>query len=771
MLRSLRLLSIEDNDADFVLLRREIERCGYPIEAYRRVDTISGLDEALTDGGWNVCICDFSLPTFHALDALGMIRERGVDLPTIVVSGSVDDQVAAAVFRAGARDLISKNRLARLGPAIARELEEATIRRERAKAIENLRQSEERFRLFTQHLPACVWITDRDGRYVYVNEPWLTLVGRDAWNVIGNAPPAVFESDTVVPFSVRSQVANREGEAVSFHSTVGAADGTKRDFNVMTFPLGGTTSQHASIAIDVTERRRAEDALRASEERFRSVADAAGDAMVTFDESGIVVFVNVAAERMLGRRSSEICGRLLDGFLANESKTTHRERFARMLELPLRGPAPYVTEVRLESATGETVPTEMSVGSWVSGGQRFLTGIFRDLRQRKELEDQLRQAQKMEAVGQLAGGVAHDFNNILSVIDGLSEMIADHLGPSSDVTGDLEEIRRAVDRGATLVRQLLAFSRKQVVSPTTHNLNEVVGDVVKMLRRAIGASITLHLDLDPDLESIRADRGQMGQVLMNLALNARDAMPRGGNLFISTSNDDGASIAGLLEGGADPDGYVLLRVNDDGTGMDEATLTRIFEPFFTTKGVGAGSGLGLSTVYGIVRQSKGHIHVDSEPGRGTRFEIRFPARRESGRMSTTSQEVYSPIGRGETVLVVEEDRGDRATTVQMLRKHGYSSFEIDNADDAARLGATQDLPMLAVVCPYGPRGSTGPKLRERLRATGFRAPFVYLVDDKDPEPGVASLGVDVTYVRRPFTNHTLLSAIRRVLDAVKEKSA
>jgi two-component system, cell cycle sensor histidine kinase and response regulator CckA len=391
--------------------------------------------------------------------------------------------------------------------------------------------------------------------------------------------------------------------------------------------------------------------------------------------------------------------------------------------------------------------------------------IYRDLTQARKLEDQLRQSQKMEAVGQLAGGIAHDFNNLLTVISGYSDMLLGDSQHDDHSRSLLEEIRHAGERAAALTRQLLVFSRKDVHEPRVVDLNETVQSVEKMLRRLIGEDIRLTAVLAPNLGHVKVDPGQIEQVIMNLAVNARDAMPTGGLLTIETANVD------LSEGYADAHPevwagrYVLLAVSDNGSGMDEATKTRIFEPFFTTKGVGKGTGLGLAVVHGIVKASGGHVAVYSEPGHGTTFKIYLPAI-DSLRTGGISHPGIDATPKGaETVLLVEDDDGVRRLIAQTLRGAGYTVLEANHGGEAVRLAERYDGPVHLLVSDVVMPEMGGRVLAERLAAArpGMKVLFVSgYTDDAVVRHGV--LEAEMAFLQKPFTPGLLVRKVRNVLD-------
>jgi CheY-like chemotaxis protein len=366
----------------------------------------------------------------------------------------------------------------------------------------------------------------------------------------------------------------------------------------------------------------------------------------------------------------------------------------------------------------------------------------------------------MEAIGTLAAGVAHDFNNLLTVVTGYCSFIQEQLSPTDAIYHEISEINRAGERASTLTRQLLAFSRKQIFQPKVLSLNHIVGEMERMLRRLIGADIELVTQLDPDLRHVKADPGQMEQVIMNLAVNARDAMPKGGKLTIGTSNDVLDSQAAGQQRPVTPGAYAVLTVADTGGGMDAETQTRIFEPFFTTKEAGKGTGLGLSTVHGIVEHSGGMIQVQSEPGHGTTFKVYFP-HTEAAPESAGLSSLTAPARGSETILLVEDEDGVRALECRVLEKRGYTVLRASNGDEALRISGRHageiDLLITDVVMPF----MSGSDLAERLTAI---RPNIRVLFTSGYTSLQSALMRDAEFLSKPFESHALARKVREVLD-------
>jgi len=454
-------------------------------------------------------------------------------------------------------------------------------------------------------------------------------------------------------------------------------------------------------------------------------------------------------------------------------REAHRQGMARFLA---------TGEARVIGGTAELIglkrdgtefSLELSLASWKVEGDTFFTGIMRDITARKQAEKaladreaQLRQAQKMESVGRLAGGVAHDFNNLLTVIIGTSELVLKELPGDAPIGRLIDEVRKAGHRAASLTRQLLAFSRKQVMTPIVLNLNAVATDMESMLRRLIGEDIQLTLALHPAIRLVKADPGQIEQVLMNLAVNARDAMPNGGKLLIETSNVDlDRSYAGHRRE-VEPGPYALLAVSDTGHGMDATTIAHLFEPFFTTKEVGKGTGLGLATVYGIVKQTGGYVYAYSEPGLGACFKVYLPQAAEAlpaGRMAAPASVQLS--GGKETILLVEDEEQVRTLARVVLESQGYVVLEAENGNAALAMVGRHTAPIDLILTDVIMPGMNGRALTDRL-VTGERPPKVLYMSGYTDEAIVRHgvLNPNTAFLPKPFTTDGLVRKVRDVLD-------
>jgi PAS domain S-box-containing protein len=627
-------------------------------------------------------------------------------------------------------------------------------------AQEKLRESAGVLRAVFDNVSDSLILFKDGGVYVDVNPATCDLFGRPREELVGHVGASHY-----VDFDAAAARAALSAHGVYRDElTLRRADGELRlvEFTARTNIAPGL---HLALFHDVTEQRAADERRR----HLAAIVESSDEAIVGADANGTITSWNGSAERLFQWSASEAIGRPVTMMVPPEliAETTAR------LEIVHRGKVMRV-ETTHRRKDGSIFPTMLTASPIFDAKGRVVgtSRIVRDLTEArkaaeklKEAEAHLRHAQKMDAIGVLAGGVAHDFNNVLSVILSFTSMVLDHLKPDDPVRADIEEIGRAAERATDLTRQLLAFSRKQIIEPQVLDLGQSIVGMQKMLRRFLSEAIELQLRVSPSLGRVHADPGQVEQVVMNLAVNARDAMPSGGKLTIEVSNTEFDAEYASMNEGVTPGRYVVLAVTDTGVGMDAAIRERIFEPFFTTKAVGRGTGLGLSTVFGIVKQSQGHISVYSEPGRGTTFKVYLP--RVDQEVTPLSLPAPAPetLRGTETVLLVEDEDQIRATTRTILQRNGYHVLEAAGGGDA--LVICEQFPAkihLLVTDVVMPRLS-GRQVAERLSPLRPEMKVLYVsgyTEDAIVHHGVLDAGI--AFLQKPITPNALLRKVREVLN-------
>jgi hypothetical protein len=643
--KPLKVLLVDDSEEDALLVVGQLESCGWDV-VWERVQTREAMAEALDRASFDLIVSDYHMPRFRAPQAVAVWKERGLDTPFVVVTGTIGEEHAVEVLKAGAHDFFLKDRLSRLCSAVERELREAEKRR-------SLERSER-------------------------------------------------------------------------------------------------------------EREEALERLGRSERLFHDLFESAPDATMIVDGEGVVRAASRQSEKLFGYTPRELTGQSVEMLFPPAARSGYRDLRDKFLAAPAPGfmgaGTQHLFALRKD---GSTLPVEISLSPLTTESDTLVAAV-RDLTARRQLEDQLRQVQKMEAVGRLAGGVAHDFNNILGVILGHSQILLGGMGPNDPRRGRVEQIISASERAAGLTRQLLAFSRRQVFETRVLDLNESIEAVIKMLGRLIGEDVVLTFQRGSPLSHVRADPTQIEQVLMNLAVNGRDAMPAGGRLVIETSNAEMNDDYVRVHPGSAAGRYVCMSVTDTGHGMTKEVQAHIFEPFFTTKELGKGTGLGLATVYGIVKQSGGFIYVYSEPGIGTTFKIYLPA--VEGQVEKPPPATPSRGGT-ETVLLVEDEQGLRELVGEILEENGYRVLSAENPAKAIEAaegyhGAIHLL-LTDVVMPQ----MNGPDLARRVKALRPDVRVLYMsgyTEDAIAHRGVLEEGASL--ISKPFTQESLTRKLRELLD-------
>ena len=706
---------------------------------------------------------------YHQADADRELLERSLDLTSEEL---LEANAELRLDREGLEQRVA-NRTAEL-LAANRSLEREISERRAAEL--RLRASELRFQTLADNSPTGIFHSDAAGRTVYVNRAWCEITGLTAMEALGDGwQQAIHPDDRQRKLDDWQEALENDRPVSGGEYRMRMPGGVEKWVVGQAVPLhdmDGALSGFVGTLTDITERRLAEEAIRHSEEKYRTLFEESQDTIYISTPDGRLLDINPAGVRLFGYDSLE---EMLQVDLATQIYLRASDRARMLQELTLKG---FVQDLELEVQTKDgrrlTVLATSSAERDDDGRVVSIRGMLRDVTGQRNLEHQLRQAQKMEAVGRLAGGVSHDFNNLLTAILGYADLLALALPEDSPLRRNTDEIKSASQRGADLTRQLLAFGRRQVLAPEVLDLNETVVTIEKLLRRVIGEDIELVTELDPQIGAVRADPSQIEQVLLNLGINGRDAMPEGGVLTLRTGTvevDREGEVPPLSVASGD---YVMLEIEDSGIGIEEEIRDQIFEPFFTTKSRSKGSGLGLSTVYGIVRQSGGQIEVFSEPGHGSRFRILLP--RVDDEPSVARRVLQSPgmpSGK-ETILLVEDEPAVREYLRSLLRKLGYVVVVAGNGMRALEVAKQWegdfDLLLSDVVMPR----MNGVELAQRLSAErpGMRVLLISGHADK-PEALMEKRlsGSPVEFLQKPFSSITLANRVRRMLDIAGEAEA
>ncbi len=649
---------------------------------------------------------------------------------------------------------------------------------ERKRSVDALRESEERFRQIAEGINEVFWLSDPvSNSILYVSPAYESIWGRTCESLV--ASPMEWLEFVHPDDRPRVKQAAENHEATDDYDVeyrIVRPDDSIRwihDRGFMIRDAAGAVCRVGGVAEDVTERRMAEDASLQQQRRLAGIVDSAMDGIVTIDSDHRVLLINAAAERMFGHRAEDVVGRNVECLIPERFRPQHAGlvRAYGQTGVAARSMGSFgpITGLR---ADGTEFPIEASISQIEVEERKLFTVTCRDMTERMRaaeanriLEAQLHQSQKMEAFGQLAGGVAHDFNNLLTIIDGYSDMLLRTLPSESPDRSYVLEIRQAGARAAALTRQLLAFSRQQVLEPKILELNEVVADTEKMLRRLIGEDVHFETALRPDIATVKADPGQIVQVIMNLVVNARDAMPTGGKLRIETADVEIGEDAIDAHDGAHAGAHVMIAISDTGVGMPPDVAARVFEPFFTTKGLGKGTGLGLAVVDGIVRQSGGFIEVTSEPGVGTTFRVYLPAALEPADLSEEPARSSAPRG-SETVLLVEDDESVQRLAALALREFGYRVLTASCGKEALRVMSESEADVRILVTDVVMPEMNGREIAEFLIAKYPTLKVLFVsgyTDDAVVHQGVEHSSV--AFLRKPFTPGTLAAKVREVLDS------
>jgi PAS domain S-box-containing protein len=771
---NLNILIVDDDDGDRKQIMRALKRAEL---AHRCVETVCIEDalEACNTCTFDCAIVDYQMPGQDGLSGIAALHERLPFMPIIMATGQGDAAVATEAMKIGASDYIDKAHILAdsIKRAVENAMEKAMLRRRAAQQQQEvLQQFAEREQLFIAAVESsndAIVTETLDGILTGWNHAAEQLFGLSAQEAIGQSV------DILVPEELRPAVRDnlnriRRGERIHHHETVRLRkDGGRVDVSVSISPIkspSGVVIGAAKATRDITQQRKVQVALLESEQTARDIIAHALEAFIQLDEGGCVIEWNPQSEAIFGWSRQEAVGSLLTTlFLPKEFSPRYLELRAQLRhdEKATVGKRFELDAVRKD---GEKIVVEVSLTALRRRTGWIFNSFVRDLTERIAAEEKLRHSQRMDAVGQLTGGIAHDFNNMLTVITGTIDFLAEAVADKPDLAAIATLISEAADQAAQLTGRLLAFARQQPLQPRETDIGVLITESAKLMRPTLGENIEIRLVLANGVWPAQVDPGQLTTALLNLALNARDAMPNGGKLTLEAGNVVLDKCYVEIHRNLQPGNYVVLAVSDTGTGIPEAIRDKIFEPFFSTKEVGKGTGLGLSMVYGFVRQSNGHVDVYSEHGLGTTFRIYLPqadGRRTEDSIDTMSE---SPIeGRNETILVVEDDRLVRASVTAQLHSLGYKTICAANAREAITVvesGVAFDLLFTDLIMP-GPLN--GRQLAEEVAKR--HAPLNVLFTSGYTEDAVVHHGrldPGVLLLPKPYRRTDLARMIRTALD-------
>jgi len=781
MLKLLKVLLVEDSEDDAALLIRMLRKGGFEPDSLR-VEKAADMADALSRRPWDMILCDFNLPEFSGLEAIALLQEKRLDIPVIIVSGAIGEEMAVECMRRGAHDYILKDNLSRLCPAIERELEEALSRFKRRQTEEALRENESRLREAQEMAHLGFW-------------RWAVKTGQVEWSEqvykIFQLDPANFKPhiDSILELSpwpeedhARDQELIRRAaeshEKGSYEQRFVRPDGST-GYYYSTFH-GLYDDQNLLVAIvgtvqDITERKQAEKALRLSEEKFKTIANYTVDWESWFAPDGKYLWVNPAVERITGYSADEVLA--MPDFISVMIAEEDRGAFRNIFQKALTGTFGENYEVRHCHKNGWILWLSVAWQPVYGVDRRFLgirtsgrdiTALKQSYDERRKLQEQLFQAQKMEAIGTLAGGIAHDFNNILSGIIGYAELLemeADQMEADQTVLKNVRHILQAAERARNLIKQILAFSRHVEPDKKPMDFRNVVQDALKLLRAAISTKIEMHIQLPDQPMIINADYTQMHQVIMNIGTNAVHAMgEKGGLLEVQLCPEDIRKESLCRELNLSAGFYVKLSVRDSGQGIDPVHMSRLFDPFFTTKKVGEGTGLGLAVVYGIVHDHGGGIGVMSQPGRGATFNVYLPVIEEVPVMQDVSKSKIIPQGH-ERILFVDDEPDLVELGRRILGRLGYRVTGFSDSLEALGVYSENPDAFDLVITDMNMPSIAGSELASAILKLRPNQPIILCTGYSDymNKEKAARIGIR-EFIMKPLSRDALAVLVRKVLD-------
>lgn len=748
----LRVLHLEDNPHDRELVQAILQADGIHC---RQVQTKQEFQTALAEGGWDVIISDYALPSYDGFAALEDARKKAPQVPFILFSGTIGEEAAVESLKRGATDYVLKNRPERLTATVKQALREVRERVERRRAEELLRQSEARFQSFMDNTPAIAFMKDADGKYLFVNRTFERLFRKHCLELRGKTDLNLFSDKIATHLRENDLRVLSAAEPVESIESMPTPDGIVRQWLLHRFPFQreGGESCVGAVGLDITERLRSEDRIREQ----ATLLERANDAICVMGLDQCVQYWNKAAEKLYGWTAEEALGRKVTRLLFRPStplppKTLEALLRNREWQGELRQVTKAGADVLVESRWTLVVDTE--------GKRKSILLINTDITQRRNLELQFHRAQRLESIGMLASGIAHDLNNVLAPMMMAIPMLRDkESDPSKQRLLDMLE--RSAQRGKGLVQQVLSFAHGSETERQTLQAKPIILDIEKIIEETFPKSIQFRKQLQPDLWPIEANATQIHQILLNLCVNARDAMPRGGMLTVAATNLLLDQSVGDSQFSIRPGPYLLLMVEDTGTGMPPEVLEKVFEPFFTTKPAGQGTGLGLATVSGIVKSLGGFIEVKSQPDKGTCFRVYLPAldTAQPKVIETTPREL--PSGHGEVLLLVDDEAAIREIMKGTLENFGYAIRTAEHGLDALSVFSRHQQEITLVITDMEMPLMNGAALVSALHKINPQLKVIVTSGLNDTQ--FITSNDRIRFLQKPYTAEQLLTAVHDLL--------
>lgn len=761
MSKPLHALMVDDVEDDARLLAAELRRGGFTV-TFERVDTAAAMRSALQQKSWDVILCDFTMPYFNGKAALQLARESGPEVPFIFVSGTMGEDVAIEAMKAGAHDYVMKNNLARLAPAIERELHEAIVRRESRQAETAMRESEHKYRHLFEALSDAVFVIDEaTGRIIDTNTRAEILLGRTRTKILGSNQAQLFAAPNgrpgfdalcaaangEYPGGCEMEVLRHDGHTIPVHASASRIELYGRQLLL-------------TLLRDVSERNRMDEQLR---QLSRAVEQSPASIVIT-DPAGNITYINPKFTAVTGYTFAEAIGknpRLL------KSDECPPETYAQLWQTITSGKE-WRGEFHNRKKNGELYWESASISPIVdeSGKTTHFLAVKEDITDKKKLEAQFLRAQRMESIGHLAGGIAHDLNNILAPILLSIEMLREE-AKTEEALSLLETLEASARRGSNIVKQVLTFARGVEGQHVLLQPGRLVKEMAKIMQETFPKSITIKTSLQKSRWLISADATQLHQVLLNLTVNARDAMPQNGTLGLTLEDVSLDADAARFIPGAKPGPYVLLKVSDTGTGISPEIADKIFDPFFTTKGLEKGTGLGLSTVLGIVKSHGGFVQFESAAGRGTEFRVYLPATVEGTSSAENQTRELLAQGQGELVLLVDDEESLRTIIKRVLETHGYRTLTATNGVEAIALYAKQGAHIDVVLTDLNMPRLSGTDTIAAIQKLNPKVRVIVITgaETTTNTPAMKQLNV-AHFLKKPFDAALLLKTLNAILHPV-----